>query len=99
MKLKSIIIILPLSLLLLLSVSCTKIQTEGQISFKDVSSIEITLDKNNKVVYTSNKNDREIEEFIKALNQGKSYGSIEKITPDTSFKINFKDGTGMETVQ
>ena len=69
------------------------------MSFKDISSIEITLDIDNKVVYTSDENSIEIKEFINALNEGKPLGNIEKRTPDTSFRINFKDGTAMETVQ
>jgi hypothetical protein len=36
------------------------------------------LDKDSKVVYTAGKNNKEIAEFIKALNEGKPFGSIEK---------------------
>jgi ABC-type Zn uptake system ZnuABC Zn-binding protein ZnuA len=43
------------------TVSCSKASTDGQISVKDVSSIELILDKDNKVVYLANKNSKEIK--------------------------------------
>jgi hypothetical protein len=51
MRIKSIVFIMLLILFAIPTVSCSKASTDGQISIKDVASIELILDKDNKVVY------------------------------------------------
>ena len=74
-------------------------KTDGQISLEDVSSIEIIQNKDNKMVYTAEKNKTEIKAFIKEFNEGNPYGNAVNITPSTMVRINLKNGTTRHIVQ
>lgn len=99
MKKNTLVYIIIIVILSLLFFSYIREETGEGISIKSVSSIEIVIDDEEAIVYNSSENNKEIKEFIKALNEGKPWGTIEGITPNTQFTIIFKDGTAMTSMQ